>query len=432
MLRQEIRTWEETILSQDMYDYVWELRDSSDMLRRLEFQPDGLLIDGLPYSIEVSSEEPDSIRFVGHPGVIACTPHALWRAFGGEQVQPQPFDAGQLIAENMLLWDRLRHWRSLFQTIQTQLREPLEQSLYQLSLPRPRLDPFTEELLGRCDANVAPAQVRAIAALLRCETAIVVQWLRERGKQIAWLAPVQATDSMPIDAIHKLAEGGMPGEGPALPDGGRSQPEPERQANQAQPVEEQKTSREEPQQESATLETASHPTRTEARRGKPRKARSIKKVGFIESAPERVESEPEHPFLWTKDRLRELDEAFYALNSDVRQDVGAAACQIADQHQWSPNTVEEKIRDLRLDQPGRLLRRGSFVWTVNVGGARQTWALDYPYGQFPLASGDSFRYQDQVYLLLHAWSNQLLVQPEAQESASLDVHSAHEEELRHD
>lgn len=135
-------------------------------------------------------------------------------------------------------------------------------------------------------------------------------------------------------------------------------------------------------------------------------------------------------FTWTPERLRELE---VALETCTGSTVAERAKQVAGRCNWPVEKVRSKLYELQrqhrdspqlVDAEARMqptadnqrqesllvssqqgacfegiqrLARGNFLWTVQCGTENYRWQLDYPYGAFPLVTGQHFLYGDQEY-----------------------------------
>jgi hypothetical protein len=74
-----------------------------------------------------------------------------------------------------------------------------------------------------------------------------------------------------------------------------------------------------------------------------------------------------------------------------------------------------ELRQQRSTQPPVQLARGVFLWSVFIQSGsvrrkeRQSWLLDYTYGNCPLLPGQRCLYGDQCYVVEQVWCSQLSV-----------------------
>src|SRR5579875_43416 len=144
----------------------YTLIDTQGCSHALQLHEDRLLLDQQPV---LTIQQAAVIVFVISEGQeqgqeIACTPQACWDAFAGAGAIPTAAEAGRLLA------DHLAHWIDE-QRLRVFLQAFIGDRAPALLLPQPRLDPFVEAALSRCEPTPTLAKVEALAQ--------VQHWLSE-------------------------------------------------------------------------------------------------------------------------------------------------------------------------------------------------------------------------------------------------------------
>ena len=122
-------------------------------------------------------------------------------------------------------------------------------------------------------------------------------------------------------------------------------------------------------------------------------------------------------FRWTEERLETLKAAYLAGN--LEETTAAASVRITKQYRWPADPVRYKLYQLHHElrraknelhlaqaQEGQAipsamphLVAGPYLWTVQIGQARQSWLLNCCYGVFPIAERQYCVYQGRLYLI---------------------------------
>src|SRR5579875_1947031 len=139
----------------------YTLIDTQGCSHALQLHEDRLLLDQQPV---LTIQQAAVIVFVISEGQeqgqeIACTPQACWDAFAGAGAIPTAAEAGRLLA------DHLAHWIDE-QRLRVFLQAFIGDRAPALLLPQPRLDPFVEAALSRCEPTPTLAKVEALAQVL--------------------------------------------------------------------------------------------------------------------------------------------------------------------------------------------------------------------------------------------------------------------------
>jgi hypothetical protein len=284
-----------------------------------------------------------------------------WYAVAGTDAAPTASEAGRLLAAHLAHWNDEQRLRALVQSFSRLVGDEARA----LILPQPRLDPFIEAALARCEEQPGLAKVEALAQVLDQPPALVIAWLKLRGKTV--VLPEKAPEAARSD------------EGRA---GDAQVEEYEAQAAPAKRVMFRWTDERIEQLTTAFLATPLDQS--------------------VSSAAKAIAEGHQWPTESTEYKIYHLDlpqkrlaqqSTSTPLKEDGAQDEPGAQVESAD-----PATLEaapspevnasgpRPVIETEKAQPVELCR-GNFVWDVRVDGRVQRWFLDYPVGAFPVQKG---------------------------------------------
>jgi hypothetical protein len=373
-----------------MRNDTYPLIDTCGACHLLQIQDDQLALDQRPIlSIRLAES---LVIFTPDDGQeIACLPEACWYAIAGADAVPTASEAGQLLAAHLAHWNDEQRLRALVQSLSRLVRDEART----LILPQPRLDPFIEAALARCEEQSPLSKVEALAQVLDQPPSLVIAWLKLRGKTV--LLPEEALEATGSDDGRDLETDTGRHEAAMIP---------------AKRVMFRWT--DERIEELTTAFLATPPDQS------------------ISAAAKAIAERHQWPAESTEYKIYHLDlpqkrlaqqSSSAPLKEDGEQDQPGAQVESTDpgssQAASSPegNASETlHLTESEKAQPVELCR-GNFVWDVRVNGAIQRWFLDYPYGAFPVQEGQVV-YQGTTYALQMVGINTVkatLVQPPAQE-----------------
>src|SRR5579875_145882 len=347
----------------------YTLIDTQGCSHALQLHEDRLLLDQQPV---LTIQQAAVIVFVISEGQeqgqeIACTPQACWDAFAGAGAIPTAAEAGRLLA------DHLAHWIDE-QRLRVFLQAFIGDRAPALLLPQPRLDPFVEAALSRCEPTPTLAKVEALAQVLDQPPALVAAWLRQRGKTV--LLPEEAPEAASSDSEEE----------------GRAGVGVEKHEAQSAPTKRVMFRWTSERIERLTAEFLTTPPDQS-----------------VSSAAKAIAGRHRWPAESTEYKIYHLGLPQQRLarpsTSAPRKEDGAQAepeaqVEIADSRAAASPPAPEAAQPVELC-------RGNFVWDVRVDDRIQRWFLDYPYGDFPARKGELVVYQGTTYALQMVGSNTL-------------------------
>jgi len=346
------------------------LADTFGSCHTLQVSSDLLMLDQHP--VRGVRRQEGLVTFVSDDQEVACTPEDCWYAVAGAGAVPTVAEVGRLLADHLAHWNDEQRLQVLAQSLSRLIGEQTPVLL----LPQPRLDPFIEAALARCEPTPTLAKVEALAQVIDQPPALVVAWLQLRGKTV--LLP----DETP------KAEGSEDRQAPETRAGKRKAA-----AAKASRVMFRWTGEMIRQLAAAFLATPLDQSISAA----------AKAIAEHHSWPaESVEYKIYHLDLPSQ-RLAQQS-ALPSLKERSEQDEPAALGEGTD----PPSELDETRHEVKAPRTPHLtepesaspveMSRGNFVWDVRVDGAVQRWYLDYPYGAFPVQDG-LVVYQGATYAL---------------------------------
>ena len=363
----------------------------------------GLMLESKPCRLLVKDARIELISVDPDIGTVIVTPAALWHAFAGGD--PTPESAGLMLAEALARWTAIQEMALLALRLRPLIDEiDLQVSRHgKVPLPSFSFDSFTLQLLRTYDGT--QEHIGALARLLKQQPATILTWLAESGLILS--APAEGkqadgTASSPEPAHTTVSDDA----GAPLSEKERA---PQRSARgrraKAPPPGKRPLFRWTPamiEQLTAAFLTSSEPHIGEV-------ARAIaEQYGW---PAEGVEYKIYHLGLprWRESQRGEQDQDVQHDAQDQGGDYAAVPLPVQEEEVLLEQDEEvSRLSPLVIDgtQPVAL-RRGNFLWNVQVDGRLQRWELDYAYGQFPVADGQQVKYHDQVYCLQQACPNLL-------------------------
>jgi hypothetical protein len=365
-----------------MRNDTYPLIDTCGACRLLQIQGDQLALDQRPI-LSIRLAESLVIFTTDDGQEVACLPEACWYAIAGADAVPTATEAGRLLAAHLAHWNDEQRLRALVQSFSRLVGEQTSS----LILPQPRLDPFIEAALARCEEQPQLAKVEALAQVLGQPPALVMTWLKLRGKTV--VLPEEASKATDADV--------------------------EAHGAQAAPTKRVMFRWSSERIALLTAEFLAMPLDQS-----------------ISAAAKIIAERHQWPAESTEYKIYYLDlpqkrlaqqSSSAPLKENGEQDEPGAQVESADlgssQAASSPEVNASETLQLTESEKAKPLElcRGNFVWDVRVNGAIQRWFLDYPYGAFPVQEG-LVVYQGTTYALQLVGSNTvraISVQQPAQE-----------------
>jgi hypothetical protein len=354
-----------------MRNETYPLIDTCGACHLLQIQDDQLALD--QHQVLSICQVENLVIFATDDGQeIACLPEACWYAIAGADAAPTATEAGRLLAAHLAHWNDEQRLRTLVQS----LSRLVDDEARALILPQPRLDPFIEAALARCEEQPPLSKVEALAQVLDQPPALVMAWLKLRGKTV--LLPEEAPEAADSD------------------DGRAGDVDVEEHEAQAAPTKRLMFRWSSERIALLTAEFLATPLDQS-----------------VSSAAKAIAERHQWPAESTEYKIYHLDlpqkrlaqqSSSASLKEDGEQDQPGAQVESADlaSLEAAPSPEVNASGALQLTEPEKAqpveLCRGNFVWDVRVDGAVQRWFLDYPYGAFPVQEG-LVVYQGTTYAL---------------------------------
>jgi hypothetical protein len=350
------------------------------------FQMEGnrLLLDQRPITAIHVDERQVTFVIDHERDEMTCALEACWYAFAGQGATPTAREAGQFLAAHLAHQTMVQHLCVLMQPLSLLIgAQPT------LILPRPRLDPFIEAALDRCEQTTTLEKVTALAQVIDRPVELIITWLQQRGKTVV-----------------------LPGKPEGEPEGnGENDPPPEMEDKAKEVTTEPLTAREAGGIEEGTPGKFSWSAQMLAQLRDDFLA--MPATLSIDAAAQTIAERNNWPVEKTKNKIRNLHlnplRKAQEESSRLPEQSGGSACQqdsamiiqeAQGEESGAPGTEEQSVREVCVPTNVPVtLCRGNYDWEVHIADEIQRWPLDYPYGEFPARAGNHVRYQDRVYHL---------------------------------